>query len=195
MGILLLAYLAPFLVFTNLHIAHPYYQAANIVFATSIIGLVLWSTVLAAEAAGAAPRRRAGDCPVRAVGGLRPGEVAEGHQEAREPTAVSQIAEAIRTGTTAQGVVVAFGQDWSSELPYFSGRRAVMIPDWASDEVLASLAADDAALGGLPLAALVNCPSQVGSSPGRVQWQAEIIRRYAAGGQQEIGGCEVWLHR
>ena len=31
-------------------------KAANIVFATSIIGLVLWSTVLAAEAAGK-PRR------------------------------------------------------------------------------------------------------------------------------------------
>lgn len=196
-GILLLAYLAPFLVFTNLHIAHPYYQAANIVFATSIIGLVLWSTVLAAEAAGK-PRRGVALAIVLCVLSVGFGLVKslKDIREAREPTAVSQIAEVIRTGTTAQGVVVAFGQDWSSELPYFSGRRAVMIPDWASDEVLASLAADDAALGGLPLAALVNCPSQVGSSPERMQWQAEIIRRYAAGGQkQEIGGCEVWLHR
>ncbi len=161
-GILLLAYLAPFLVFTNLHIAHPYYQAANIVFATSIIGLVLWSTVvLAADSGGqAAPRRRAGDRPcaccrwasalVKSLKDIR---------EAREPTAVSQIAEAIRTGTTAQGVVVAFGQDWSSELPYFSGRRAVMIPDWGVGRG-ARVAGRRrlAALGGLPLAALVNCP-------------------------------------
>lgn len=195
-GILLLAYLAPFLVFTNLHIAHPYYQAANIVFATSIIGLVLWSTVLAAEAAGK-PRRGVALAIFLCVLSVGFGLVKslKDIREAREPTPVSQIAEAIRTGTTAQGVVVAFGQDWSSELPYFSGRRAVMIPDWASDDVLASLAADDAALGGLPLAALVNCPNQVGSSPERVQWLAEITRRYAAGGQkQDVGGCEVWLH-
>ena len=195
-GILLLAYLAPFLVFTNLHIAHPYYQAANIVFATSIIGLVLWSTVLAAEAAGAAPRRRAGDCPVRAVGGLRPGEVAEGHQgSARADSGFADCRGhpyrhdgAGRGGRVRAGLVL---------------RTAVLLwPPRGDDSRLGVGRGARVAgrrrrrAGRLPLAALVNCPSQVGSSPERMQWQAEIIRRYAAGGQkQEIGGCEVWLHR
>lgn len=196
-AVLLLAYLAPFLVFTNLHIAHPYYQAANIVFATSIIGLVLWSTVLAAEAAGK-PRRGVVLAIILCVLSLGLGLVKslKDIKEARAPTPVSQIAEVVRNGTMEQGVVVAFGQDWSSELAYFSGRRALMIPDWTSDEVLASLAADDAALGGLPLAALVNCPNHVGSTAQRLQWQAVITARYAAGGEkQDVAGCEVWLQR
>ena len=116
-------------------------------------------------------------------------------REAREPTAVSQIAEAIRTGTTAQGVVVAFGQDWSSELPYFSGRRAVMIPDWASDEVLASLAADDAALGGCRWPHWSTAPARWEAAPDACSGRRRSSAAAAGGQKQEIGGCEVWLHR
>jgi hypothetical protein len=194
-ALLLLAYLAPFLVFTNLHIAHPYYQAANIVFATSIVGLVLWSAVLRADAIGK-PRRAVALAVLLCVlsTGFGLAHYLKNMKEAREPTTVSQIAALIRSSTPENGVIVAFGQDWSSELPYLAGRRALMIPDWASDQALQSFAGSDAALGGLPLAALVDCPNQVGSTPERAAWQAQILARHTAGSRsQAIDGCQVWL--
>lgn len=194
-AVLLLAYLAPVAVFTNLHIAHPYYQAANIVFATSIVGLVLWSTILRAEAA-CKPRRGVALavflCMLSTGFGLA--HYLKNMKEAREPTPVSQIAALIRSSTPEQGVIVVVGQDWSSELPYQAGRRAVMIPDWASDAALQSLASSDESLGGLPLAAMVDCPNGIGSTPQRVAWQAQILARYATGSQKQVlAGCEVWL--
>ena len=195
--VLLLAYLTPMVVFTNLQVVHPYYQAAQIVFATSIVGLVLWCVVQRGEAAGK-PGRGIALAVFLCLLSLGFGLVSalKNMKEAREPTPISMIAQQIRAETPEQGVVVAFGDDWSSELAYRSGRRAVMIPDWASDQALASLAGTDAALGGLPLAALVNCPNKVDSTPQRAQWRSQMLQRYAEGAQkQAIGGCEFWLHR
>lgn len=195
--VLLLGYLLPMAVFTNLQLVHPYYQVAQLVLGTSIVGLVLWWLIERGEAAGT-PRRAIALavflCLLSAGFGLV--KSLKDMKEAREPTRISQIAALIRAGTPEQGVVVAFGDDWSSELPYRSGRRAVMIPDWAADTALAALAHTDDALGGLSLAALVECPNNVGTSPERAQWQAAIVQRYAQGvPAQEIGGCRLWLHR
>lgn len=195
--VLLVAYLAPVAVFTNLHIAHPYYQAANIVFATSIVGLVVWWCIQRAQISGKTAR------PIWLVGlvcllsfGNLAGNYAKRMREAREPGEVAQIAALIKSSTQAQSVIVGFGQDWSSELPYFAGRRAVMVPDWAPTTALASMAGSDAALGGLPLGALVDCPHGLGSDPARSAFVQQIIARYSAGATaQTVGHCQVWLHR
>lgn len=193
--VLLLAYLMPMAVFTNLQVVHPYYQFAQLVFATSIVGLVLWWVIQRGEAAGKPGRGVALAiflCLLSVGFGLV--KSLKDMKEAREPTTISQIADLIRSDTPEQGVVMAFGDDWSSALPYRSGRRAVMIPDWASDPALEALAGNDDALGGLPLVALVNCPNGLGSTPQRAQWQAAIVQRYSQGAQmQEIGDCKVWL--
>ncbi|WP_275427001.1 ArnT family glycosyltransferase [Stenotrophomonas maltophilia] len=195
--LLLLGYLLPMAVFTNLQVVHPYYQVAQLVFATSIVGLVLWWLIERGEATGT-PRRAVVLAVFLCLLSVGFGLVKslKDMKEAREPTRISQIAALVRAGTPGQGVVVAFGDDWSSELPYRSGRRAVMIPDWAGDAALESLAGSDDALGGLPLAALVECPNNIGTTPQRVQWQAAIVQRYSQGVlPQEIGGCRVWVHR
>lgn len=193
--LLLVAYLAPFLVFTNLHIAHPYYQAANVVFATSIVGLVIWWVIQRAEVSGRTRR------PIWLVAllcllsfGYTAGHYLKNMKEARAPTQVSEIARAIKGGTAENTVIVAFGLDWSSELPYFAGRRAVMVPDWAAPKVLQSLAGSDAMLGDGKLGALVNCPNQIAQDPGRALLQQQILQKYSAGATaQSIKGCEVWL--
>ncbi len=194
--LLLVVYLLPVAVFTNLHIAHPYYQAANIVFATSIVGLVIWWTVQRAEASGKVRR------PLWLVGllcllsfGAIAGNYVKRMKEAREPNRVSQIAALIKAGTPGQGVIVAFGLDWSSELPYLADRRAVMVPDWAPTSALETLASADTALGDGPLGALVNCPNTLGSDPARSGFQQQIMARYSAGATvRMIGDCQVWLH-
>ncbi len=195
--VLLVAYLAPVAVFTNLHIAHPYYQAATIVFATSIVGLVVWWSILRAQASGKTTR------PIWLVGflcllslGTLGGSYFKRMKEAREPGQVAQIAAVVKAATPEDSVIVGFGQDWSSELPYLAGRRAVMVPDWAPTTALASMAASDAALGGLPLGALVECPNAIGSDPARSAHLQQIIARYSAGvSVQTVGQCQVWLHR
>lgn len=196
-AVLLVAYLLPVAVFTNLHIAHPYYQAANIVFATSIVGLVLWWSIQRAQASGHSRR------PLWLVGllcllsfGQIAGNYAKRMKEAREPTRESQIATLIQAGTPENAVIVAFGMDWSSELPYFARRRAVMVPDWAPTAALDAMARSDAALGDGPLGALVNCPNGIGSDAARSGFQQQIIARYSADASvQMIGDCQVWLHR
>lgn len=196
-ALLLVAYLAPMAVFTNLHIAHPYYQAANIVFATSIVGLVVWWCRQRAQASGKLAR------PLWLVGLLCllslvqiAGNYAKRMKEARQPTRESQIAVLIKEATPDNAVIVAFGMDWSSELPYFAHRRAVMVPDWAPTSALEAMAGSDAALGDGPLGALVDCPNGIASDPVRRELQQQIIARYSAGASaQQIGDCQLWLHR
>ncbi|HAL23875.1 MAG TPA: hypothetical protein DCP40_14300 [Stenotrophomonas sp.] len=194
-ALLLLAYLVPFLVFTNLQVVHPYYQAAQVVFATSIVGLVLWALVLRAQASGRYRWAIAFAvllCLLSTGFGLA--HYLKNMKEARQPSDISQIAALIQAGTPQDGVVLALGQDWSSELPYRAGRRGVMVPDWASDDVLRSLVETDVALGGLPLAALVVCPNQLASTAERAHWQAQLLQRYSTGAQKQVvGQCEVWL--
>lgn len=130
----LVLYITPFLVFTNLHIQHNYYQYANAAFALLAV---------AAAISGVAALRRHGGrwryAPVAAlvllagVVALQVGEFSRqfwpaivADQSADRARAISaRIAER----TSDEGVAFVFGYDWNAIIAYMSGRRTVTVPD------------------------------------------------------------------
>jgi hypothetical protein len=120
------------MVFTNLHFVHDYYPYSNGIFLIAAFG---WAIVALLEAGGkrqyfgmaflllclAASGRQYRSYSWRfsedvAFGPLRP-----------------ELLQAIQSYTRSSDVLIAFGTDWSSELPYDSERRALIWRDLASD--------------------------------------------------------------
>jgi hypothetical protein len=88
-------------------------------------------------------------------------------------------------------VVAIYGDDWSSVIPYYSQRRAMMEQSFAPhDEVVRRAQSLLSPQGGYPIEAVVHCPSPMDHDP----ILAGILRRQLAGlYQQRIGKCEVYL--
>ena len=192
--LLLLAYLAPFLTFTNLQIVHEYYAFANYAFATAIVALALWRVTRLENRFSVLPatllalwlcvlswhRLERNYLPRMEAAGV--------------PTRVSEVARFIGEHTQPQGVVIAFGLDWSSELAYFADRRTIMLPDWTPVEALKRLAeGDESALGGLALAAVVDCPNKLHDDPKRSNYYSRILERRPTGASAEIASCKIWF--
>jgi hypothetical protein len=114
----------PVIVFTNLYVEHVYYAYANGLFFIAAMGLGLvaclerprtaWlGVVLFLAASGAMAQNY--------LGGYY-------RDQAENPVGPQPIADAIRAVTGAGDVILLYGLDWSSEVPYLADRRAIM--DW-----------------------------------------------------------------
>ena len=120
-------FLFVFLVFTSVHVIHNYYTYANGVF---LIAAVSWCIVGLLE--GAWLRRAVGlalfvACIASAILGYYSGYYSIQKTNALE---LNKIVQAVRSVTRPQDVILVFGQDWSSEIPFYSQRRALMWPHW-----------------------------------------------------------------
>lgn len=124
---------AGFLIFANLYFVHDYYHCASAIFLTSALGIsvagVLQDGRLPAAArvllAVAAIVVAQAAAFTRSYGGFYE------RQNPRPPV----LAEIVRTTTQAEDVVLAFGLDWNGLLPYYSERRAIMVPHNRIDDV------------------------------------------------------------
>ncbi|HIE0126357.1 glycosyltransferase family 39 protein [Stenotrophomonas maltophilia] len=197
-GLLLAAYIIPFMTFTNLHFVHDYYQTANQVFATSIVGLLLWWL-----GASVADRRGVmlGSAAALGLSALSIWYL-HGHflpmmQGAFQPSRFSEVARVVKENTSNDDVIIVFGMDWSSEMPYLASRRAVMVPDWAPLEHYVSIAKPDSALlGGGRMGAVVDCPNQLAGSGEREGYYRQILKEYAEGGRElPAADCRVIVPR
>src|SRR5262249_39206194 len=116
-------------VFTNLHYFHEYYA-----FATNVFLIAAAGVGLAALHEGGRRPRRVGYGLVVAVLGLAP----LGYWFTYVPVQRLDGGESIPASAATQQctrpeeVIVVLGDDYCSEVPYYSGRRALMIPFWPS---------------------------------------------------------------
>lgn len=131
----LIGFSGGFLLFANLYFVHDYYYYGSAVFLLAACGIVAGGVLHG-------PRL---PWPIRAllVGGtLLVGQYiafyrsygAFFRQPGMEPP---PIAEVLRATTEPSDVVVAFGLDWNGQLPYYSQRRALMVPHHMMDEDVA----------------------------------------------------------
>ena len=122
---LLVLFGLPFLIFTNLHRVHSYYQAANALW----LSLALALAVIGAYEAGSPARRRLlvglhAFLVVLFVGNaLWYFHFKSSHRYER-----AEFADAIADQSEAESVLVITGMHWSPELPYMANRRALMLP-------------------------------------------------------------------
>jgi hypothetical protein len=123
----LAAFLAPLLVFSNLYFLHDYYFYANGLFLCLAVGLGL-VRLLELEAFPAWVRvALLLIVPAAQLGAYHAGYYR--WQRLSFPGG-SGLTQAIRALTDPDDVLVIYGDDWTSIIPYYSQRRALMIPSW-----------------------------------------------------------------
>jgi hypothetical protein len=179
------AFLVPFLVFTNLHIIHGYYQYANAIFAIAAVGLAIGYTA------------RTGH---RALAGLilvaiSLGQLSYFHKTYAPVFAtdlsfnhINQIAQAAKRNTRLDDGLIVIGEDWSSAIPYYSERKALTIPTFTPRPMFEQmLAKPETFLGGLHLGAVVYC-SDIGYGTLTPLIDAFVAARSVIA---EIGPCKL----
>ncbi len=145
-------FMLPFLLFTNLHMVHNYYQAANAVWLVAALAVVvdriadrrpqeLAVGLLVISLAGQFHRSMQGYIPMEGIDFTRDARLAVARTLERLPD---------------DDVVMFVGCDWSPEIAFYARRRAVYIPQWVKlDDVNAIVAQPDRIAGGLPIGAVV----------------------------------------
>ncbi|MSU45613.1 MAG: hypothetical protein EXS42_00435 [Lacunisphaera sp.] len=124
-------FLGGVLLFSNLFYHHDYYYCANallLLFGAGALLAGVWDNLRLPFAAR-----------MLALGLFFGGQVLlyyRGYAEhTRHPPAPPPgIATVIRDSVPPDGVVLIYGWDWSSQLPYFSQRRAITVPEGREDE-------------------------------------------------------------
>lgn len=146
----LLAFSGP-LIFLNLHVVHEYYPYANGIYLIAAVGIAL----AALMERGGVYRRGAAYLLVvlLAVSALRYLQYFYPKQSLNRLQEVD-VARTVRRVTRPTEVLLIVGCDWSPEIPYYSGRRALMIPDWKTVS-FRSLPTYLQRLEGTPVGALV----------------------------------------
>ncbi len=184
--VLLGLFMAPLLVFTNLHFVHNYYQMANGTFLVVALAVLLHALSEHRRAAVAV-----------ALGGLAAaGMLVQFHGgywqsiQRFDPNHRSLlVAQVLRRHTAPDDVVVTMGLTWSSEVPYYATRRAVMLMQDELQPFVADLLLAPDGQRRLALGAVVRC--------GAARSDITALMPLMRGPLQEIetGGCSIVVRR
>jgi hypothetical protein len=188
-----MGYVAPFLVFTNLHEVHDYYQYANAPFVTTLVGMAVWSAGNVRRGGPLAGMALVACVCASSVYWLANHYVPMVKADSRGKAEL-QLASALSAAVPADRALVVFGLQWDSTMPYYARRRAMMVPDWLMPDTIPQLLDRDRVLGHVPLGALVVCPNSTGQDPAKADAYAKVIAAYAAGGRHEtVAGCDLYI--
>jgi hypothetical protein len=189
-------FIAPLLIFTNLHLVHDYYQFANGLWLLMALGLVvsawfavvpkLWGVltillVLASQLVSF----RATYLPLTRV----------------ESSPAMEIAQTIISRLPPEDVIIVIGDDWSPEIAFFTDRRCIYIPSWVSEpvasDVLTTLAEQPSILAGpLNIGAVIVSPGNVAESYRQIQKPVSTyLRSLEDLPSQNISGYQVYWKR
>jgi len=180
----LVGFVVPFLVFTNVHVVHNYYQVANAIFLVAAVGLGIGRIYDSGQRAVAL-------LLIAAIAASQlyffynrffPELIAD-HSNNR----LLRIAQIARDATQPGQSLIVIGDLWSSAIPYYAERKGLVLDTWFP---LQRVFADPQRyLGDAPLGGIVYCidklPTYGASIPAI---QAFIAGRAVIG---EFGGCQL----
>ena len=180
-------FLAPMLVFTKLHDTHDYYQVANASF-------LLVALAAAMDAAAARWRREyAAGLGLLALAGMAlgfHGGYWRAIQDFDRDHPALVVADVLRENTRPDDVLVLLGLTWSSEVPYYAGRRAVMLlKDEHLPFVLPTLREPGGTERALDVGAIVRCGAQRADISGLVPMMCGPLEEI------EVAGCSIVVRR
>ncbi|MDC3363305.1 hypothetical protein OAW29_03030 [Planktomarina temperata] len=150
----LLGFGVPILLFTNLHMVHDYYQVANAIFLISGIA------VLVQACARANNRSLAFLLLVLVLVSQNFRFYSDFFPKIFDPQKQDShtIALLSRDLTPENTGLLVVGEDWNSTIAYYSERKALSIPNWMEQDLVARALRDtENFLGGLPLGGVVVC--------------------------------------
>jgi hypothetical protein len=184
----LCGFLFPYLLFTNLHIVHNYYDTANAIFLIFGVAVLVGSFF-------SNDHSRSGWAmlTLAVVSQLAWFHFYFGKDLTHRGDYHLAIANTIAANTDDNAVIAIYGKDWSPVIPYYSRRRAIMEQIFAPrDEILSRAHNILTPQDGYPVQAVVHCPSSMDNDRDLVGLLApQLAHLY----KQQIGDCEVYLAR
>ena len=187
-------YLSVFLLFPNLHIIHNYYQVENVILLATAAAIVI-------EALLREQRRIEGYgiLAIVIVGQfwtLYFGYYLQHLKKDLRQDPRYQTALVLRNATPPDAVVIVFGLDWGSDLPYFANRRAIMVANWFSPERVRRVVLDERErwFGGRKLGAVVECSfiEHLTTEPPHIPTRDELLREFSSS-PIEAPGCRIFV--
>lgn len=185
------AFVAPLMVFTLGHATHRYYQTANGIFALTAVGLglsALWYLGQRALAALLLVALLVGQIyffHVRFVP-----VIATDASSARPSARIFRIAGLAREQTQPTESLLVIGNDLSSAAPYFSERKALVLPNRTPRPLMERLFEDPQSfLGASRLGAIIYCSAQLQNYGDRVSIIEQFIANRVVLGQ--VGECQL----
>jgi len=126
----LVLYLISPLVFVNLHWEHDYYMYANGIFLVAAVGFCVLGIF-------ETPRGMA--IGVAAMGVVVAASIVQYctlyyPMQANNNKSLDPLIQAIKDKVPSDGSVIYLGLDWDPTIPYYTRRRAIMIPGWLTEE-------------------------------------------------------------
>ena len=180
----------PFLVFTNLHIVHNYYQYANGIFALAVVGIGV-----ASIAAGRQPFQYvlAGAALIALVVAQSDfyfsaysNYITKDYTKDR----ILRIAQLTAQQTLRDESVIVIGDEWSAAIPYYSQRKALVLATWFPHELLVKVFENPHAfLGDRPFGGVVYCADQLPT----YKQSIPAIQKFVGSRDvlAEYGGCQL----
>jgi hypothetical protein len=124
---LLILYLIPMAIFTNLHLVHSYYQYANSFWLVLALGLAV------AEISKRAPLFLTGAAVLTITAAQLNTYFKKYYPATRLKTAGAlEIGKYITANSDKNQSIIVIGDDWSPEVSFHAARRAIYIPPWLS---------------------------------------------------------------
>lgn len=185
--ICLLLYISPFFIFTNLHVVHNYYQTANTIylcialaislcsildkfllkksFFYLLIGMIFIVSNLVFFNKTYFPDKK----KIISIDNSR----------------TLMLADFLKKNTSKESVIIVYGYDWSSELAFYSERKALTIPPWAPKNI-SSIKYQEPYLMGAPSVYVV-CPVA-----DEAQLRKDINTIYPSKFISEVAGCFIY---
>ena len=175
----------PFLLFTNLDLVHSYYQNANALLGLAAVALgiaviaemgqpLLAGLVLAAIVAGQLVFFHNNYAPVI--------------RSDLTKNELYLISQSVKELVPADQGLLVLGQDWSSEIPYYSERKSLALPNWMPLPLIQQALDDpERFLGGQKLGGIVYCTTYSYNEKAPLIEAAVTGRRVLA----EAGPCKL----
>jgi hypothetical protein len=154
LSLMVIGFLTPIIIFTNLHLVHNYYQVANGIFVIAAVALLIEGL-----------RARFGDVAASVIlFGVLSNQLAMFYgayfPQIYGPPELEDydLALQARDLTPEGSALLVFGIDWSSTVAYASERKAMSVPNWLPLDQLDGILADPTAwAGGLDIGGIVYC--------------------------------------
>ena len=149
--------ISPLLIFTSLHITHPYYQTSNQVFLLMAIAGAASSTINLPGKKNIIRLFTIAILAILTASSLLTFKVNYLAASLKTKSEKTLIGNRIQEATPSNSGILVFGDDWSSAFAYHSKRRAFTLPNWKTGLDSSKIMKNPSEyIGDMPLGAIVS---------------------------------------
>ena len=127
--ILFISYCSGFLIFTNLYYVHTYYHYANYIYAIVFMGIIIGKCI---NRNGKSGYLLLGICLASNLYAYFKGYYVS-QSNPHNAVDIIKLSQTIKNNSKPTDIMLICGDDWNSEIPYYSERYAIMDTGWIGE--------------------------------------------------------------